>query len=132
MIHRKKAHAEKVRLCRFYEKGNCDRGDSECWFSHEKSAKRTPESYSCNICENFFGNRFELMHHRKAEHSETVPKCRNDQGSCQFGITKCWFKHEEQHDDTENHNENKQDVIDKLFNIVEQCTERIVQLENKT
>ena len=79
-----------------------------------------------------FGNRSEFMHHRKAEHSETVPKCKIDHGSCQFGITKCWVKHDEQHDDTENHNENKQDVIDKLFNIVEQCTERIVQLENKT
>ena len=71
------------------------------------------------------------MHHRKKEHSETVPKCRNDYGTCQFGITKCWFNHDEhQAINTENHNE--KDVIDKLFNIVEQCTERIVQLENKT
>ena len=95
------------------------------------TAKKTPETYTCNICENIFGTRFDFMHHRKKEHSETVSKCRDDYGTCQFGSTKCWFKHDEhQAINTENHNE--KDVIDKLFNIVEQCTERIVQLENKT
>ena len=117
MVHRKKAHAEKVRLCRFYEKGCCDRGDSDCWFSHDKTAKKTPETYSCSICENIFGTRSEFMHHRKKEHSETVPKCKDEYGTCQFGITKCWFKHDEHrtintHENTENLIENNQDVIE--------------------
>ena len=46
-------------------KGCCDRGDSDCWFSHDKTAKITPETYSCSICENIFGTRSEFMHHRK-------------------------------------------------------------------
>jgi hypothetical protein len=74
IVHRKKAHAERVRLCKIYEKGCCDRGDSDCWFSHDKTAKKTPETYNCSICEHIFGNRSEFMHHRKKEHSETVPK----------------------------------------------------------
>ena len=55
----------RVILCRFYEKGCCDRGDSDCWFSHDKTAKITPETYSCSICEHIFGTRSEFMHHRK-------------------------------------------------------------------
>ena len=49
MVHWTKAYAEKVRLCRFFEKGCCDFGDSDCWFSHDKTAKKTPETYSCSI-----------------------------------------------------------------------------------
>jgi hypothetical protein len=61
---------------------------------------------------------------------------KREYGTCQFRITKCWFKHDEHqtihaNDDKEHLNENNQDVIEKLFNIVEQCTERIVHLENK-
>jgi hypothetical protein len=56
----------------------------------------------------------------KKDNSETVPKCRDEYGTCQFGIKKCWFKHDEQqtinaNDNTENLNENNEDVIENYL-----------------
>ena len=75
------------------------------------------------------------MHHRKRDHTEVVQNCREQNGNCQFGKMKCWFKHIEVEDmcrNSNNENDDKQDIIGKLFDMVEKFTTRIVELENKT
>ena len=131
MKHRKEAHEEKVNQCSFFLKGNCVHGN-QWWYSHKNDSKSVPE-YRCRICETVFSVRFEFMQH----HLETVPTCRDAfSGTCQFGRVKCWFNHDETDSsnanrNTENANNVNQEVLDKMFNMMENFTQRIMELENK-
>ena len=102
MNHRRDAHPEKRRRCRNHIKGECefdDEGPNGCWWKHsiETSSTKTSnpiKNLVCNICEESFTNKFELMMHKKKDHEESVPLCRNmNNGHCDFH--KCWFRHKD-------------------------------------
>ena len=70
------------------------------------------------------------MSHRKVEHSDSVQTCRNFlKGICEY--ISCWFKHTE----TENLNQNEvlkdPKTIEKLFEMMEKLTHRLIQIENQ-
>ena len=54
-------------------------------------------------------------------------------GACQYGDTKCWFKHNIEKYNTKEQNESDNiehnKVVEKLFDIVEKVTERLAKLE---
>ena len=51
-------------------------------------------SIACNFCENTFGNKGDLMTHKKAEHSVVVKNCWHfAAGTCPFREQKCRFIH---------------------------------------
>ena len=129
MTHRKKEHVEKVDACRLFSEGKCYLGDMDCWYTHSESNK----TFKCKYCENEFKNRYDFMKHRKEEHPQFVPNCRKEtNGTCQFGAHNCWFKHIEIENSNEHTNIDKnQELIGKLFNMVEKFTQRILELEEK-
>ena len=54
---------------------------------------------------------------------------------CHFGSSKCWYNHIEEEDMNKNEdielvNDKNQKVIEKLFDIVDKITQRILHLEN--
>ena len=72
-----------------------------------------------------------LLNHRKKDHVTSVHQCKNERSSsCKYGAQNCWYRHNSQTNNKEN-NVN-QEVIEKLFNMMEQFTERIFNLENQT
>ena len=138
MKHRKEAHEEKISPCSFFLEGKCVHGN-QCWYSHENDPSKLVPEYRCQHCEIVFRFRFEFMQHRKQHHLETVPICRDTlSGTCQFGTVKCWFIHDETESSKENRNTEypkndnlNQEVIVKMFNMMENFTKRIMDLENK-
>ena len=85
-----------------------------------------------------FKEKAEYMSHRKKEHKEKVPNCKNgNNGGCHFGHGKCWFIHDHIQNDNignssknENRNEDRNDIMQKLVEMFERQTERIILLEN--
>ena len=135
MVHRKKAHVEKVRICKFFAEGHCERA-SDCWFRHDKTAETDAKEFKCSLCDKSFKIRYDFMHHRKNAHPEIVPECKDSYGTCKIGVTKCWFIHNDREMDNgnyiiENTHDKNQEMIEKLFDMVEKFTERIVHLENE-
>ena len=136
MIHRKNAHIEKVKLCSYFAEGKCIFGD-ECWYNHSKTESNYDKTeYKCKVCDKMFLNRHDFMHHRKKQHAQNVPLCKNAlKGTCHFGVKNCWFNHNEnesmnENGSKENSNDMNQEVIGKLFEMMEKFTHRIVQIEN--
>ena len=67
------------------------------------------------------------MKHRKPEHKEKVKKCiKSISGECYYNIN-CQCKHDE--NETVNQNQNKE-LFNKIFDIMEKFTHRIVNIEN--
>ena len=56
--------------------------------------------------------------------------CREEIKNCHFG-EKCWFLHMPNENEIEYQNGNNQDYLEKLFDMVEKFTNRIIVLENK-
>ena len=69
----------------------------------------------------------QVLHHKKHEHRESVKRCKNT--NCRFGVKNCWFLHEEEKFLEEPKN---QGITEKIFNMMETFTNRIVNLENQT
>ena len=142
MRHKKAQHGEKVQLCWNNASGTCDFGDKECWFVH---GEKNPTIFKCSSCDKTFAARANLLHHRKQHHVELVQSCRQYRlGTCKYASDKCWFRHSDTTESITNKNEENvnegekseqiikynQEVIEKLFNMMEKMTERIVQMEN--
>ena len=55
-----------------------------------------------------------------------------ENGKCIFGSQDCWFKHEKSERALENENATKEqnEVIQKVFEMLEKMTERILKIEN--
>ena len=137
MVHSKKVHQEKTQLCRNYLEGNCDFGDTDCWFSHDVNSKMSSKVYKCSLCAKVFKLRSDFMYHRKKEHLEIVPQCKNGE-TCNFEVSKCWYIHiqceyekQKEENDTKNDNEHNPNILKNLLNMVETLTERINDLENR-
>ena len=95
MRHKKTMHMEKVSICWPFVSVTCIFGDQNCWFSHSKSSnEHEPENFQCTSCEKEFRYLIDCLSHRKQDHNQVVPSCRNEtNGSCKFGNKRCWFKH---------------------------------------
>ena len=102
MHHRRDVHPEKRRRCRNEIKGECqfqtDTGPRGCWWKHGGELMKSSETESafcdkCNICEERFRTIRETMIHKKNNHIEKVPLCKEFQkGNCSFPV--CWYRHE--------------------------------------
>ena len=87
------------------EKNVCETCDEvfevqECLVQHvikEHMEVSSNPSIKASLCCNFYSETFheknDLMGHKKAEHREKVSRCWN-LGTCMFGETNCWFRHE--------------------------------------
>ena len=51
-------------------------------------------------------------------------------GTCRYGNELCWFKHENNNGVNDNGNY-QQEVFDKIFNMMEKITERVLIMENE-
>ena len=134
LSHRKTRHPETVRTCKFFLQGKCDFPESVCWFLHTKtstgSSPQTLKSYKCGICNSDFPCKTNFMKHRKREHGEFVATCReNTKGCCTYDPDTCWFKHTDYLN--ENHNIESSDMIKRMFEMMENFTERISEMENQ-
>ena len=133
MKHKKRKHEDRVALCWKFSAGNCTFGDANCWFlHHESEVSCTTSGWNCILCENEFRCRSELLRHRKKEHGHLVPMCRNgENGKCIYGIQNCWFKHDDIEMDFSSGNSTKEnnEVIEKVFGMLEQMTKRILEIE---
>ena len=135
MVHRKNDHEDRINMCRYFLKDRCAFDNQTCWYSHknlnESAACQEIKEYICSVCEDKFIVKSELMQHKKIHHPKNIQICsKNKTDSCHFG-DKCWFKHEEKIDETMNDNTMTNENIEKLFQILEQFTERIIKFENQ-
>ena len=72
------------------------------------------------------------MNHRKSQHPENISICtKNDNGSCNFGNQKCWYKHVEKQNENEEIIENNPEIITRIFNMMETFAERFEMIENQ-
>ena len=103
------------------------------WFSHSQHLIRK-EIFNCNVCEQVFNRKKDLQHHKKQEHIMSVPLCRNDsKNTCWYGDDKCWFQHLEIATGYNQQNliNQNQEMTEKVFDMMETFTQRIIQLENQ-
>ena len=126
MMHKKNKHGDKVALCWNFLTGNCTFGNDSCWFLHYESggSYSTPE-WKCNLCDDKFRCKSELQKHKKQKHEHFVQLCRNgENGKCIYGSEGCWFRHGNSEITEQN------EVIEKVFGMLEKMTERILHREN--
>ena len=73
------------------------------------------------------------MEHRKLEHPQKISACRKEMdGSCRFGDDKCWYSHKHSLKINETGNPSQdQELINRLFTMMEKFTERIENIENQ-
>ena len=129
MVHKKKEHREKVRMCWNYSTGKCEFVENVCWFLHTNTS--ISAEVDCNLCGKVFLNIDQLSNHKKIEHVISVQHCKNEKSNgCKYGDQKCWYRHDSQADN--NINNVNEEVIEKIFNMMEQFTNRILTLENLT
>ena len=87
---------------RAIKKGQCNFYAESCCYKHEDEVNgltnRSEKNENfCNVCEQKFVTKAELMNHRKSEHRNKVFKCRAFlEGKCSYAVESCWFLHEEQ------------------------------------
>ena len=73
------------------------------------------------------------MKHRKECHEHLTPQCKNEiKGNCHYGI-KCWFRHTENEHENQYTDKNIKDesVLQRIFKIMEEMSQRIVKIENE-
>jgi DNA repair exonuclease SbcCD ATPase subunit len=89
----------------------------------------------CNFCDQIFPNESEFLTHRKKYHIQFVPPCRNlPNGECNYTNKNCWFNHKEnlminENENNENEIEGNREVIQKIFEMMENFTKEITQLK---
>ena len=75
------------------------------------------------------------MKHRKHQHSEHVPTCKNIiNGDCVYGFS-CWFRHSETENEMEIGNGNfgskDENIAEKLFEMMGKFAQRLSQMESE-
>ena len=128
MKHKKQDHKDKVATCWRFIAGDCHFSDNNCWFNHCNNKLEEMDEIECNWCEKIFMTQPEFLNHRKKEHIEYVPQCRNV--TCTYNVF-CWFIHE-QYENENNINEN-QEVFEKIGIMekkMEKMTQHLVEIEN--
>ena len=133
MKHNKMEHRERLANCWRYASGNCQFGDDYCWFNHFISdVEQEPIVIKCSWCDEVFKTQSDFLKHKKRNHKQFVPKCRNSyNGKCRYGDELCWFEHESSEGEKEKTNVYMQEVFEKIFGMIEKITERVVLVENE-
>ena len=137
MRHKKHEHKESVSICRDFSEGTCGFGDDKCWFNHSGQIQGKDIEFKCRTCYKTFQNRSDFMRHRKHDHFELLPKCRNNcNEGCHFGPSLCWFRHTEnakknvtEHIDMPNFENHE--VIQKMLSMMETFSSRLVEIEKQ-
>ena len=82
-----------MNTCRDFSKGVCPFVESVCWYKHREAViTEVSNTFKCNICDEGYTNKSEIMFHKKQKHR--VSECKtNITGTCWFGEEKCWFAH---------------------------------------
>ena len=133
-MHKKENHIEKVNFCRNFSNNTCIYGDEKCWFVHEPEPE-TSNDFHCYICDKEFNLLSEFLKHRKINHENTVPACKKlKSGKCPYGSEKCFFKHKKDETVKEQDNEindkfENNEVVQKIFKMMETMTKRITDIE---
>ena len=72
----------------------------------------------------------DFMKHKNFQHQNNVTLCMsyNEDFCCRFG-NNCWFKHEDSDHEAMFEDEHNNETTEKVFNILEEFTKRIVLLE---
>lgn len=69
------------------------------------------------------------MKHKKTEHHESISICKKYEiGSCRFTKENCWYKHENQENESV---ENNPEMIARIFDMMETFAERFEMIENQ-
>ena len=73
------------------------------------------------------------MEQRKLENPQKISACKQEMdGSCRFGVDKCWYAHKYSHQTNQTGNLNQDpEIINRLFTMMEKFTERIDNIENQ-
>ena len=76
------------------------------------------------------------MYHNKENHKNNISECKQSRsGTCWFGDEKCWFNHTSNDENSEKINDKElsenQEIIDKIFSMMENFTKRIMKIEEK-
>ena len=59
-----------------------------------KKESLNDNQYRCNLCDDCFQNKRDLMQHKKIHHNNKVAQCwKFSAGNCEYGDKKCWFNH---------------------------------------
>ena len=68
MVHRKKKHSNKVKICQHFLSGSCDLSDDKSWYKHKQKDTGNDDLFriQCSNCEQVFKYKFDLMHHIKS------------------------------------------------------------------
>ena len=74
-----------------------------------------------------FNTQKDLMKHRKSEHVKVIKKCKN-YDACIFK-KECWYTHEDIDGHQQENNDKNENIIQKLFEVVEKFTEKVTRLE---
>ena len=62
---------------------------------HRQENQRLEEVLSCRHCGEQFGQKWNLMNHRKEKHASIVALCKNKKENvCKFSAERCWWRHE--------------------------------------
>merc|ERR1719319_1720437 len=95
MTHRKESHPNLISPCSFFIEGKCSFEDSVCWYSHKPIKSTSLREFYCRFCDKSFKRKLDFMIHRKSEHENFIPACREEKkDSCRFTQKECWYKHE--------------------------------------
>ena len=86
--------------------------------------------FQCGLCVETFKTKSKFMYHRKESHVNIVKMCRKESSECIFG-DRCWYKH------TTNENksepiENSNDLIQRLFGMMENFAKKLEVLETRS
>ena len=132
MQHSKKQHTEQVSVCWKFLDGNCDFGNDFCWFLHDTSTEKMSIKSKCKVCDSTYNSRAALMKHKKYNHAEMVPDCKN-MIKCEYSDKNCWFNHSDKTEDknkkVEKENHEDKILLQKLMELVEKISERLIIIE---
>ena len=135
MIHKKKEHLDSVSECWNFSAGFCE-WDNNCWFKHSEDMEKMRKEFKCTVCDKIFQTKMNFMEHRRSAHPSLTAKCKNiDYGYCDYGVN-CWFRHTDEimnnKEDNENNDgsNNPENVMQRVFKLMEEMTIRMTRLEN--
>ena len=127
-------HLSTIAVCRKNLEGKCDYLDDMCWWNHN-ARDFNSDQICCYVCNHVFGNRTDMMKHRKQEHPEMVMPCRKFQNnSCYFQDAACWYIHEKKKEDNFHyaHSEEEAMDVDSVFQNVSENLEPPLSTNQKT
>ena len=102
MEHRKIEHPKTVACCRKYMKDECLFSDVKCWWLHDakQESEKRGDTFKCYICGDTFGQKGQMMVHKKSKHEELTKYCNLFlDKKCIFKDETCWYRHKNKQED---------------------------------